>query len=101
MLPTRTTKSGIIYIWNKQFDGGILSSTAAILEVIKGLQFKEKKGAAFGSYGWSGESVKIISGELGKAGFEVVSDGIRELWNPDEDALNRCRNFGRLISESK
>ena len=49
---------------------GILSSTAAILEMIKGLEFKGKKAAAFGSYGWSGESVKIITEELNKAGFE-------------------------------
>lgn len=36
--------------------------------MMKGLAFKNKKAAA-GAYGWSGESAKIISEELGKAGF--------------------------------
>ena len=36
---------------------------------------------------------------LNKAGFEIVNEGIRELWNPDEDGLNRCRDFGRNVLE--
>ena len=35
-----------------------------VLEDLKGLKFQSKIGAAFGSYGWSGESVKIIEEHL-------------------------------------
>ena len=63
--------------------------------MMKGLAFKNKKAAAFGAYGWSGESAKIISEELSKAGFAVVSEPIKELWNPDEEALDRCKEFGK------
>ena len=92
-------KAKLVLVGSSTINKGILSSTAATLEMIKGMGFKEKKAAAFGSYGWSGESAKIISEELGKAGLEVLSDGIRELWNPDEDGLNRCREFGRTLAE--
>lgn len=92
-------KSRTVLVGSSTINKGILSSSAAILEMIKGLGFKNKKAAAFGSYGWSGESVKIITEELNKAGFEIINDGIRELWNPDEAALERCRNFGRSIEE--
>lgn len=92
---TEVFKSKMILVGSSTINNGILSSTASILEMIKGLGFKGKKGAAFGSYGWGGESVKIISEELKKAGFEVVNEGIKELWNPDEDAQNRCREFGK------
>lgn len=92
-------KSKMILIGSSTINKGILSSTAAILEMIKGLGFKDKKAAAFGSYGWGGESVKIITEELGKAGFEVINEGIRELWNPDEDGLERCKNFGRNLKQ--
>jgi len=51
-----------------------------------------KKAAFFGSYGWNGEFVKIITEELTKAGFEIVSPGIKELWNPDGDALKKVFN---------
>jgi len=96
---TEIFKSKAVLVGSSTINRGILSSTAAILEMIKGLGFKEKKGAAFGSYGWSGESVKIITEELKKAGFEIISDGIKEFWNPDENGRNRCREFGKAIAE--
>jgi flavorubredoxin len=92
-------KSKIVLIGSSTINNGILSSTASIIEMIKGFKFKGKKGAAFGSYGWSGEAVKLITEELEKAGIKTINSGIRELWNPDEEALNRCRDFGKGIVE--
>ena len=94
---TEIFKSKMILVGSSTINNGILSATAGILEMIKGLKFTGKKAAAFGSYGWSGESVKIIHDELKEAKFEVVSEGIKELWNPDSDSLERCREFGKNI----
>ncbi|WP_160689755.1 anaerobic nitric oxide reductase flavorubredoxin [Clostridium sp. C2-6-12] len=93
-------KSKIVLMGSSTINNGVLSSTAAILEMLKGFRFRGKKAAAFGSYGWSGEAVKIMTEELEKGGFEIVSSGIKELWNPDEEALNRCREFGKSIAEA-
>ena len=79
---------------------GILSSVAGILEEIRGLGFKKKRAAAFGSYGWSGEGVKMITDLLKEGGFEVVNDGLRELWNPDRQSLENCVSFGRDLAEA-
>lgn len=92
-------KSKIVLVGSSTINNGILSSTASILEMIKGLRLRGKKGAAFGSYGWSGESVKIITEELEKSGIKSINSGIKELWTPDEEALNRCREFGKSIVE--
>jgi len=97
---TEVFKSKMIIVGSSTINNGILSSTAAILEMMKGLKFTDKKALAFGSYGWSGESVKLIAEELKESGFEVVSDGIRELWNPDEEALNRCKALGESLIEN-
>lgn len=94
---TEIFKSKMILVGSSTINNGILSATAGILEMIKGLKFTGKKAAAFGSYGWSGESVKIIYDELKEAKFEVVSEGIKELWNPDSDSLERCREFGKNL----
>lgn len=94
---TEVFKSKMILVGSSTINNGILTSVAGILEMIKGLKFTNKKAAAFGSYGWSGEAVKIITEELKECKFEVVSEGIKELWNPDEDALNRCREFGKSL----
>jgi len=94
---TEIFKSKLILVGSSTINGGILTATAGILEMIKGMKFTNKKAAAFGSYGWSGEAVKIITEQLKEAKFDVVNDGIRELWNPDEEALERCREFGRNL----
>ena len=93
-------KSKIVLLGSSTINNGILSSTASILEMLKGFRFRGKKAAAFGSYGWSGEAVKIMTEELEKGGFEIINSGIKELWNPDEEALNRCREFGKSITEA-
>jgi anaerobic nitric oxide reductase flavorubredoxin len=92
---TEVFKSKAILVGSPTVNKGILSSMAGILEEIKGLAFKNKKAAAFGAYGWSGESVKLLSACLGEAGFTVVNDGLKMLWSPDLDNVSDCRNFGR------
>ena len=77
---------------------GISVSVAGILEEIRGLQFKKKKAAAFGCYGWSGESTKIVSDGLRSAGFGVVHNGLKVLWNPDPDTQVQCIEFGRQMA---
>lgn len=89
-----------IVVGSPTVNNGVLSSIAGILEEIKGLKFKNKKAAAFGSYGWSGESPKLISEELQKAGFEVIEDALRLAWVPDEEALSQCSELGKRIGES-
>lgn len=94
-LLTEIFKSKAILVGSPTINRSFLSSLAALLDMAKGLAFKQKKAAAFGTYGWSGESVKLLTQHLEDAGFEIVLDGIRELWNPDDAALDRCREFGQ------
>lgn len=96
-LITEVFKSKMLLVGSSTINNGILSAVAGLMEMIKGLKFTGKKATAFGSYGWSGESVKLLNGILKDSGFEVVNEGIRELWNPDEEALERCRKFGEQL----
>ena len=66
------------------FGNNILSSVAGWLAFLKSLKFKKKKAAAFGCYGWSGESVKLLKEKLTDAGFSVVDGEVRSQWNPDQ-----------------
>lgn len=92
---TEMFKSKAVLFGASTVNNSILSSMSGILDMIKGLGFKKKKAAAFGSYGWSGEGVKIMTERLKAAKMDVVNDGIRELWNPDKDATERCVEFGK------
>lgn len=95
---TEIFKSKAILIGSPTINKGPLSSIAGILEEIKGLSFKNKKAAAFGAYGWSGESVRLLNAALSEAGFTVVTEGIRELWNPDSKARENCFSFGKTFA---
>lgn len=97
---TEVFKSKAVILGSPTVNRGVMSSLAGLMEEIRGLGFKDKKAAAFGTYGWSGESVKMLEGMLKNAGFEVLEGGLRVMWNPDEDARGQCRDFGgRLANE--
>lgn len=87
-------KSKAILVGSPTVNNGLLTSVAAIFELIKSLKFKGKKAASFGSYGWSGESVKLINQRLQESGFSVVNDGIRVEWVPDAKEGEACFDFG-------
>ena len=84
---TEVFKSKAIAVGSPTVGNSILSSVAGWLEFLKQLKFKNKKAAAFGCYGWSGESVKILKELLAGAGFDVIDENIRSLWNPEEEDL--------------
>ena len=95
---TEVFKSKAILVGSPTINRGVLVSVAGTLEEIKGLKFKNKKGAAFGCYGWSGESVKIISGILEESGFDVIDEGLKVMWNPDDESITKCTEFGKQIA---
>lgn len=95
---TEVFKSKAILVGSPTINNGILVHVAAVLEEIKGLKFKNKKAGAFGSYGWSGESVKIVSQRLAESGFDVGDEGLRLTWAPDEASKKACRDYGRAFA---
>lgn len=92
-------KAKALLMGSSTINGGILSPMAALLEMVKGMKFKNKVGAAFGSYGWSGESVKILTQGLEDAGIKVVQEGIRLQYQPTEEELAQCVAFGESFAK--
>ena len=97
---TEIFHSRAVLIGSPTINYGISFAIAGLLEMMHGLKFKNKKAAAFGSYGWSGEAIKQISNHLAEAGLEVINDGISKLWVPDSNALDDCKEFGKEFAKS-
>ena len=95
---TEVFKTKAIIIGAPTFNHGILTTLSPILEDIKGLRFRNKIGAAFGSYGWSGEAVKIIEEHLARSQIQLVAEGVRVKWQPKPDDLTRCKELGQKIA---
>ncbi len=97
---TEVFKSKGILVGSPTINKGILYAVAGILDMIKGLGFKNKAGAAFGCYGWSGESTGIIAKWLEEAGFSLVGEPVRAMWNPDPEGLENARKLGREMAKA-
>ncbi len=97
---TEVFKSKMILLGSPTINKGILNAMAALLEMISGLKFKNKKAAAFGCYGWSGEGVKILNEHLAKAGFDVIGDGLKTMWQPGDVEFAQALEFGKAFAEN-
>jgi len=92
---TEIFKSKAILIGSPTVNNGIMYSIAGLLELVKGLKFKKKKAASFGCYGWHDTSTKIISDMLVESGFEIVSDPLKTIWEPDNEVINQSFEYGQ------
>ncbi|WP_101913071.1 anaerobic nitric oxide reductase flavorubredoxin [Megasphaera vaginalis (ex Bordigoni et al. 2020)] len=97
---TEVFKSKAVLVGSPTINYGFLFSIGGIIEMMKGLKFKNKKAAAFGSYGWSGDAPKQITELLKGSGFAVVQEPLRCMWVPDDKAKDLCRQFGRDFAAS-
>ncbi len=93
-------RSKTIVIGSPTVNSGVLPTITPILEDLRGLRFQNKIGAAFGCYGWSGESVKLIEEHLVKCNIPLIREGIKFKWMPSSDDLSACRNFGKELGRA-
>jgi flavorubredoxin len=99
-LTTEIFKSKTVVMGSPTMGNSVLHSVAGFINYVKSMKFKNKKAAAFGCFGWSGESVKIINQLMQEAGFEVINEGLRNQWNPDEKAKKVAIKFGNEIAKA-
>ena len=64
------------------------------------INLKGKVGAAFGSYGWSGEAPNLLL-EIMKNRFQidVVEPALRIKYNPDKKGVEECFKLGKTVAE--
>ncbi|MDO5536535.1 MAG: FprA family A-type flavoprotein [Desulfovibrionaceae bacterium] len=77
----------------------VLPYIMSALTYIKGLRPKILVGGAFGSYGWSGESPKILQEYLAEMKCEMPADPVRVQWRPGHEAMAEAHELGRKMAE--
>lgn len=87
-----------IILGSPTINNGIMPTMADMICYMKGLRPTGKIGAAFGSYGWSGESVKLMSEALAGMGVKLEAEGIRVKYAPRKEDLDKCFELGRRIA---
>ncbi len=94
---TEVLDAGAVLVGSSTLNNGVLPNVADLLHYMKGLRPQNKIGAAFGSYGWSGEAVKLINQTLQDMKVELVDEGVRAKYMPDHEALRPCVELGRKV----
>ncbi len=76
-----------ICVGSPTLNNNMLPTVAAFLTYLKGLAPKNRKGLAFGSYGWGGQSVALVENVLRECGFDLFEQ-IKVEYIPDEGLLS-------------
>ncbi len=81
-------------------NNGMLPTMADMLTYLKGLRPRKKIGAAFGSFGWSGEAVKHINGFMEAMEMDIIDPGIKVKNVPTHEDYQKCFDLGVQIAQA-
>jgi len=97
---TEIVDAGAIVVGSPTLNNGLFPTVSDFLTYMKGLKPLNKVAAAFGSYGWSGEAVKLINNEFENMKFDIIDPGIRINFVPDEQGMEACYDLGKKIAKA-
>lgn len=89
-----------IAVGSLTINGDAVKPVWDLLSSLATLNLRGKVGAAFGSYGWSGEGPRFISQRLADLRMKVVSEPVTAHLVPTEADLASCRQLGATIAQA-
>ncbi len=92
--------AGAILVGSPTLNNGLFPTVADFLCYMKGLKPQNKIAAAFGSYGWSGEGVKLINQEFEAMKFKVIDPGLKIQYIPDEKGVSACYDLAKKVAQA-
>ncbi|MFZ3384690.1 MAG: flavodoxin domain-containing protein [Candidatus Methanoperedens sp.] len=87
-----------IAIGSSTFYYKMLPPLEKFLQNLEKANVKDKVGAAFGSYGWSGEAPVLIAEKMRELGMKVLDPVLRVQYQPAEKDLDECKRLGKDIA---
>jgi len=97
---TQVLDARAVLLGSSTLNNGMMPTMADMICYMKGLRPVGKIGAAFGSYGWSGEAVKHLTQALEEMKIEVAEPGLKVKYAPSEEDLQACADLGRKIGRA-
>jgi flavorubredoxin len=91
-------EAGALIVGSPTLNNNILPQMADVMTYLKGLKPANLIGAAFGSYGWSGESVKHLEAMLKEMKVEIAAEAVSVKNVPDSGVLEKCHELGKTIA---
>lgn len=98
-IATEILDAGALLVGSPTMNNNIFPTVADALTYLKGLKPRNLVGAAFGSYGWSGEAVGQIEEVLTEMKVDLATEGLKVKFVPDDDALVQCYALGQQVAQ--
>ncbi len=92
-------KADGIAVGSSTFFYRVLEPLDKFLDKMQSIDVKGKVGAAFGSYGWSGEAPRMIAEKMRAMGIEVIDPVLRVQYKPTEKDIAECERLGKDLAE--
>ena len=90
-------EAGALLVGSPTINKQVFPTVADVLSYLKGLRRKNLVGAAFGSYGWAGESLKQVQDALTEMGVATV-EPVKCQYVPDAAALDAAYGMGQKVA---
>ncbi|MGB9747033.1 MAG: FprA family A-type flavoprotein [Bacteroidales bacterium] len=96
----KLVRSQALLVGSPTINQNTLLPVYRLFSVVNPIRDKGKLAAAFGSYGWSGEAVKLITGHLRNLKFNVPFEGMAAKFFPTNGKANDFYEFGKKFGET-
>ena len=97
---TDVLEASVIILGCPTLNNGMLPRMAGFLMYMRGLRPTNKIGVAFGSYGWSGEAVKLMNKAMTEMKFTICHPGLKVQYVPEKSNLDECIQLGNTIGQA-
>ena len=98
-LEEKITRSKALLVGSPTINQNTLLPIYKMFALINPIRDKGKFAASFGSFGWSGEAVKVIESHLKLMKLNVVQEGFAVKFFPNNDQNNEIVEFGKRFIE--
>jgi flavorubredoxin len=98
-LEEHITRSNAIIIGSPTINQNTLLPIYRLFAVINPLRDRGKLATAFGSYGWSGEAVKIIEANIKALKLNMVQEALAKKFYPNNEKIAEYIEFGKKFGE--
>ena len=89
-----------LIVGSPTINGDAVKPAHDLLSSLATINLKGKLGAAFGSYGWSGEAVSILESRLAGIKFKVINSTVKPVLIPTTEDLENAVAFGKAFGEA-
>ncbi len=99
-IATEVLDCAAIAIGTPTLNNSLMPNMAGVLTYLSGLRPTNKKGFAFGSYGWSKRGgASAVEDAMKEMKIELMREPLRSQYVPTEEVLEECREAGRMIGK--